>query len=465
MRQDMKEKFADKGSERMVLACVLNVPDLLIDAASTVSEGDFLSANHRSLFAVLSALYKQGVKTFDIMAVVNEASEKGMLNIIGGPEYVDALMHNPVNPDNLSVYLHKVLECSTKFKLYHQTTIIQEKVLSSAGTAGEDVTADELIAKAESDILEVSMESKQVEEAVNLSDGLEEILKKKEENPVDVMGLSTNIELVDKAINGLTPGSLTIIAARMKVGKSMLMLNWATHIAFTLGVPVLYIDTELSTREVQMRAVSHLSRVPERLVTNGKYIENTSYTNNVWRAHALMGRGQLLHKYMPGFSLDSVRSMVRKYHARYGIGAFFFDYIKLPEVSGGDSFKEHQILGNITTGLKDIAGQLDIPAIAAAQIKRGDSVNPKTRYHDSDVADSDRIGRYCSNLLTLGQKSRKEIEDDGLTCGTHRLQVLLARAGTANYQGIDLHCDFPTLTMTQAQHQAYLLATADQMDR
>jgi replicative DNA helicase len=398
------------------------------------------------------------------MAVVNTAADKSMLELVGGAEYVDALMYNPVNPENIEVYILKVLDCSTKYQLFRRTQIIQENIIANAGTSEDAVPADALIAKAESDILEVSMGAKQVEDAVNLSSNLAEILKKKQENPVDVMGLSTNIELLDKSINGLTPGSLTVVAARQKGGKSTLLLNMATHIAFTLGVPVLYIDTELKTEEVQMRAVSHLSQVPERMVTNGKYIENEVLTSNVWRAHAVMERGHFFHKYMPGYTMDAVKSMVRKFHAREGIGAFFFDYIKLPEVTGNDAFKEHQILGNVATGLKDLAGQLDIPVIAAAQIKRGDSSNPKTRFHDSDVADSDRIGRYCTNLCAIGQKSKKEIEDDGLTCGTHRLQVLLARSGTPNYYGIDLSCNLPTLTMTQAEHQAYMLAKADQFE-
>jgi len=147
--------------------------------------------------------------------------------------------------------------------------------------------------------------------------------------------------------------------------------------------------------------------------------------------------------------------MARRYHAREGIGAMFFDYIKVPEIAGSETMKEHQLLGNISTGLKDLGGQLDIPVVAAAQIKRGDTTAPKTRFHDTDVADSDRIGRYCNNLLAIGQKSKKEIEEDGLSCGTHRLQVLLSRAGTPSYHGIDLHCDLPTLTMRQAEHQSY----------
>lgn len=452
-----RDKFADRGSERLVLSLVLRSPDLIIDVAARLQEHDFLSSNHRALFSVLSSMYEQGVKSFDLMGVVNEATRGNVVDLIGGPEYIDALKETPVDKANLPIYLDNVLDCSTKYRLYRETEFIQSDILTNLGASDHNLKAGALLAQSESRILDISMGTSQIEEAINLGDGLQELLEAKARNPVDVLGLPTGIILLDKAINGLMPGSLTVIAARQKGGKSTLMLNMAAYIAYSVGVPVLFIDTELSTKEVQMRLVAHLSGVPERLITNGRFIENEQYASNVWRACEIVKHAQLYHKYMPGFTMDMVKSMARKYHAREGIEALFFDYIKVPEVSGSESMKEHRLLGNISTGLKDLGGQLNIPVVAAAQIKRGDTTAPKTRFHDTDVADSDRIGRYCNNLIAVGQKSRKEIEEDGMSCGTHRAQVLLARAGTPSYHGIDLHCDLPTLTMRQAEHQSYMV--------
>ncbi len=454
MQEVTRETFADRGSERMVLSCALRDPDRLIDISAKLREVDVLSSNHRALYSVLKSLYEQGVKSFDLMAVVNEAAEKDVLPLIGGADYVDALLSNPVNSDNLEVYVSKVLDCSSKYRLFKETEHIQEAILSNLGSSDLTLPAEELIANAETRLLDVSMEARQVEDAINIGDGLVDRLREMAENPVEVLGISTNIPLLDRAINGLLPGSLSILAARQKGGKSTLMTNMAAYIAYDLGIPVLYIDTEMSRAEVQTRIVSHVGRVPERFVTNGKFIENRLYTENVWRACDIVNSGELYHKYMPGFTMDAVKSMVRKFRAREKIGVFFFDYIKMPEVTGASAFKEHQLLGNVATGLKDLAGQLDIPVVAAAQIKRGETANPKTRFHDTDVADSDRIGRYCTSLWALAPKSRKEVEEDGLTCGTHRLQVLLARGGMSNFHGIDLHCDFPTLTISQAEHQS-----------
>jgi len=454
MPEITQEHFSDRGSERMILSCLLRDPDLLIDVAVKLGEHDFLSSNHRTLFSVLQSLYLQGLKTFDLMAVVNEAAEKSVLNLIGGPDYIDALASNVVNPDNLGVYISKVAECSTKYRLYTETQFIQESILTNLGSGENNVSGTELLSRAEARLLDISMESRLTADAVDLGFGLADRLRALAEHPVDILGLPTPIPLLDKLINGLVPSTLTVVAARHKGGKSAFLMNTAAKIAYDLGVPVLYIDTEMGRNQMQTRVVAHMAQVPERAITNGTFIERDIYAANVWRACDIVESGRLYHQYTPGFTMDAVGSLVRKYHARYGIGAFFFDYIKMPESSGAESLKEYQILGNVTTELKNIAGRLSIPVVAAVQLKRGDTAAPKTRFREQDVADSDRIGHYCDTLLALGQKSRSEIEEDGMTCGTHRLQVLLARGGGANYHGIDIHCDFPTLTMRQAQHQS-----------
>jgi len=458
MSATSKDIFADKGSERMILSLALREPDTLIDVASKLQDLDFLTEHHRALYSVMKSLYEEGIKTFDLMGLANEADARGVLERIGGVDYIDALLVTPVNRHNLPIYLSRVLDCSTKYRLFQEADYIKEDILANLGASDDTIAAEDLVARSEARLLTVSMEALQVEDAENIGTDLRTFLEERARAPVSVLGLSTGVDLLDKAINGLTPGSLTVIAARAKAGKSTLLMNMAAHASFSLGVPVLYIDTELSKQEVQMRTVAHLSGVPERLVTNGRFITNDMYTENVWRACAVVEGGELFHKYMPGFTMDAVKSMARKFHAREGIGAVFFDYIKMPESSGSGNMKEHQLLGNIATGLKDLAGQLNIPVVAAAQIKRGDATSPRTRFRDHDVADSDRIGRYCNNLLAIGQKSKKEIEEDGISCGTHRLQVLLARAGTPNYHGIDLYCDMPTLTMRQAEHQSYLVS-------
>jgi len=98
--------------------------------------------------------------------------------------------------------------------------------------------------------------------------------------------------------------------------------------------------------------------------------------------------------------------------------------------------------------LKDLAGELNIPVITAAQINR-EGAN-KSKLTDDLVADSDRILRYCSTLMALSRKSNEEIERDGLDYGTHRLQVLNSRSNASFFEGINYKANMACITFEEA---------------
>lgn len=451
IEESVKIRFEDRGNERALLSCILRYPDLLIDVQAKLRETDFLSPHHRALYSTLCSLNNKGVNHFDLVVVVNALEERNMLGESGGPDYINALFETNVDRSNAPLFMDKLLSASVKFSLYKQTKFIESNILQNIGPSDDHTSADDLVAQAESRLLEVSMESKRVDDAVQIGTGLIERLQRLASNPTDVVGLYTGIPLLDSAMCGLSPGSLTVVAARQKAGKSTLLMGMAANIVFQQRKPILYVDTEMSTEEVQLRLLSHLSRVPEKLIKTGRFIENEIQAKAVWAASEVIKKAPLYHRFYPGFTADGLRSLARKYRTRHNIEALFFDYIKMDSSSDAKLVKEHQALGFLTTSLKDTAGILSIPVITAAQIKRESS--DRTKFSDSSVADSDRIGRYCNTLLALGQKSKDEVEQDGLDCGTHRLQILLNRGGESLYHGIDLQAHLPTLTFKQARFQ------------
>lgn len=458
---DIREKFEDRGSERIVLASILQFPDLLFEADAKLEERDFLSPHHKNLYIIIRSLDRQGIKRFDFMSLMDEASRLGFEDKFGGPEYLNALLSTLVDKKNFEVYLERLVDASTKYKLYNEVENIKNEIVENSSPVNSSSDAFSLLASAENRIIDVSMGAQRVEEAIDIGEGLQDRLEEVARNPVNIVGLSTGIPLLDYALNGLAPGTLTVVAARPKSGKSTLLMNIASHLVYKLGVPILYVDTEMMRAEIQTRLVSQLSQVPERKIITGRFIENELETSNVWRACEIVSKGKYLHKYYPGFAVDALKSLVRKYKIKEGIGAFFFDYIKTAGEGSLTNTKEYQHLGFLASALKDLAGQLEIPVITAAQIRRSQSGSPKTRANDEDVGGSDRILHLCNHLLALSRKSVKEIEEDGRTCGTHRLQVLASRGGRQMFEGIDLDCDLSRLTMVQAEHQAAGRATFD----
>src|SRR5690606_29549952 len=112
-------------------------------------------------------------------------------------------------------------------------------------------------------------------------------------------------------------GDPNFVASDIVVHNSTLLMGLAANIVFQQQKPVLYVDTEMRTEEVQLRLLSHLSQVPEKLIKTGRFIENELYANAVWKASEVIKRAPYYHRFFPGFTADALRSLARKYKARH----------------------------------------------------------------------------------------------------------------------------------------------------
>ena len=450
--ENLNNRFCVSSSERYVLSLCLQYIDCYIEASSQVSEKTFLDPENRAIFVIMSSLSSLGAQTFDLVSVSDVAQEMGILGSVIKYDYLDALFQSNVSPENLTFHVNRILDSSQRRELCSVLYNDANSIYSESNN--ETLNASDIIAKAEEDILNISLESLKIEDAKPIVDGLREKLKEFEESPAMVRGLSTGLNILDSVIGGFLPGSLNVLAARPKMGKSSALMNWASHMVFQLKKPILIVDTEMGTEEHQLRLLSHLTKVPEKVIKSGTYVKDNIQFEALYQGVRLMEiakeKDLYFHKYMPSFNIENVKSLVKKYKARYDIGAFIFDYIKIVEQDQNST--ETQALGYLTGSLKDLAGVVGIPIITAVQLGR--VAEGKSRVRGDMIADSDRVLRYCNTLMAICKKDSKEIQEDGFSCGTHRIQVLNTRAGGELYQGIDLMFKKPILTITEAEMQS-----------
>jgi replicative DNA helicase len=111
--------------------------------------------------------------------------------------------------------------------------------------------------------------------------------------------------------------------------------------------------------------------------------------------------------------------LYKKYSIKHDLGVIMFDYLKEPDSSSVDRQRsEYQLLGDVTTTIKNLAGELDIPAVTAVQLNRA-----------KEIADSDKIARYADVIALWSTRDKKEIEDHGLEAGGYKLVVQNTRRG------------------------------------
>jgi replicative DNA helicase len=463
---EIKAQFAHPGNEAAVLACVLQNPANFFEVEAQLSEQDFLTPHHKAIWVVIKSLSQQGVTNPDISTVLTRAGDLELEKEISGPnvkayDYINALFDKSIDTNNIGFYLNRMLDASIKLKVLRATAEIAELTEQNRTLTGETLTAETIVEHAQDKFLQLAVDTMRESDAVPLSEGLDELLEEIENTPSGLMGIPTGFARLDEAIGGLAPGTLTVLGARPKTGKSTMLLNWAKHIAYDSGQPVLYVDTEMSTREQQLRLLSIMSTVPERDIKNGTFKNDPKNLNDVRFAQSIKESGLILHKYYPNFTPEGVAALTRKYHHQGKVKCLFFDYIKLPDadLQMMSNVKEYQALGYLTVALKNLAGQLQIPVVTAVQLNR-EGAN-KGHVSSANFADSDRILRYANTLLGLAAKPKKEqIEmeekygrERAYAAGTHRVQILDTRAGGTNYDGIDVYFRKEILTMREADEQ------------
>lgn len=409
------ELFCRPAEERALLSYAMKDINHYYSIFSKLSSSDFLYSQHQLILMLFTSLVTKGAEKLDANIVVAEAQAENMLDLIGGFKYIQTLENMKLADANFEVYLTAVSEASTKYKLHNA---LNENLGVLAENAKEGLDASELIGKVEGKLFDLSLGQANVDEPKNLADTAEDYIEERKDNKVEIMGLSTGYPILDKQIDGMVPTTLLVIAARKKMGKSALLTNIALHVATRLRKTVLYVDTELSYPEWLPRALAIMSGVPERDIKHGGYTDE-QYAK-LMKANEIIKRGgKMFHEYMPGYSVDKLVALYKKYKLKEDLGLIIFDYLKEPDSSSVErNRKEHQILGDVTTRIKDLAGELNIPALTAVQLNR-----------KNDIADSDRIARYGDVICFWGNRTEEEVEEGGDTCGAYKLVIKDSRRG------------------------------------
>lgn len=415
--------------ERGLLGLIYTHKDLLLQAKQRVSSDYFLYKPHRIIYTAMCLLSEQvELSTLDVDTLYIESSKLGLADSGVGPDYLMVVCHSDYSRSNFDLYLSKVGNAYRKFRLSETLKDLHKLVQDNHDDVGQSLDAKELADEVAASLSRLEAYEDEEKEAILVNERVEEYILERAENPTSIQGLTTGFPRFDEDLNGLTEGSLTIIAGMPGAGKSTVLLNMANHIAFNIDepVPILFLSTEMYTDEDISRLVAMRSLLRERDIANGKAYHDPKKRQILDRVVNEIKTGStFFHEYMPEFNSSKLANRINYYKFKYGIGLVVFDYIKLETSLDHNSQlknrREDQVLGDITNTLKLAAGKLKIPILAACQ------VNSRTMR----VADSDRIQRYCNNLIEFRPNTVKQMEHEGDVnkYGTHNFVILKARAG------------------------------------
>lgn len=445
----------DIGSERAVLAGIAQYgSDAYFDVTDFVSANSFTVPTNSVLYQCFKDILENDNQArIDIPSVQATSRRLGLDHLLKKRDdiaYIQSLLVYPVSIGNVRKFAATIRKLEVGRLLDAQLDAAKMTLAQIKGTE----SINQILGIAENAVFDFSslLNDRNDADPKLMGDGLLEYMKYLSDNPIENIGIPSGYPTYDLAIGGgFRNGTVNMIGARPKTGKSFLALNIGTHIAKNVGMPVLYLDTEMMQTDQTHRMMGLLSGISIKQIETGKFGEIHSDKQRVFKAAEDFENAKVPFHYrnISGLAFEEQLSIMRRWIVKtVGLNTdgtakpciIIYDYLKLMGSEGlTNNLAEYQLLGFMMTSLHNFAVRYNIPILSFLQLNR-DGINKES----TDAASgSDRIIWLCSNFSIYKRKSEDEIAEDGAENGNRKMVPVVSRHGTEWNDG-----DYISMRMT-----------------
>ncbi|HXL64165.1 MAG TPA: replicative DNA helicase [Xanthobacteraceae bacterium] len=228
----------------------------------------------------------------------------------------------------------------------------------------------------------------------------------------NLSGLATGLTDLDSRMGGLQSSDLIILAGRPGMGKTALATNiaynvaraWAGetrtdgHMATVNGGIVGFFSLEMSAEQLATRIISEQTGIPSNKIRRGA-IDEADFE----KIKDVSIELQNLPFYVDetgGLSIGQLAARARRLKRQRGLDLLVIDYIQLLQGTTRRSSENRvQEVTEITTRLKALAKELNVPIVALSQLSRQVEAREDKRPQLSDLRESGSIEQDADVVL------------------------------------------------------------------
>jgi replicative DNA helicase len=224
-------------------------------------------------------------------------------------------------------------------------------------------------------------------------------------------GIASGLRSIDSRMGGLQQSDLIILAGRPAMGKTALATNIAFNIANEYrgdvnpdgttsaidGGIVGFFSLEMSAEQLATRIISEQTEVSSSKIRRGEITE-TDFIK-LTNCAQVMQKLPLFIDQTGGISIAQLAARARRLKRQRGLDVMIIDYIQLMRGSSRSNDNRVQEITEITTGLKALAKELNIPIIALSQLSRQVENREDKRPQLADLRESGSIEQDADIVL------------------------------------------------------------------
>lgn len=376
---------------------------------SILKPESFYSRQHQVIFAEMRQMYRDH-KPVDLLTLFDALESKGLTETVGGFAYLAEMSKNTPSAANIVAYAMRVRETAMERYGIEKTTKAIELLYARNG-----MTAEQKFDAIQGLFTEITEHVKTGRktglrtfyDAVNdWSNEFDDRMKPDGRS----RGLSTGIRSLDEllGVKRIVRGSLFVIGARPKMGKTTLYTLMGVNCATVENEPALMFSLEMPEGQMVEKITAQKGRISPNLfypdMTKDDYGYRGDWNSDLQKATGVMGAlidtNNLLIDDTPGISLAHVMAESRRIKRERGkVGMILVDYLTL--MTADKAERNDLAYGLITKGLKTLAKELDCVVVLLTQLNRDLEKRTNKRPLPSDSRDTGQIEQDCDYWLAI----------------------------------------------------------------
>lgn len=376
------------------------------EVQAILSEDDFYQPAHRQIFLAIRQLL-MSAKSIDLVTIKDELISRGMLQEVGGTDYLIQVAESVPSASNATYYADIVQDKATMRRLESAGHEILGLIRDP------ETNADEKVDEAESLVFEVGQKrlGKYFTTAKSLAKEFFKDVDHLLETGEPILGLPSGYRDLDNVTTGFYGGDFIIVAARPAMGKTSLVLNFALNVARQEKGAVAIFSLEMSGHQLVRRIISTIAKVPMGTLKKAN-LHPTDYQRLADACEEIYTLPLYIDDSSDVNPLD-MRGKCRRLKADQGLSLVVVDYLQLMRGNSRRPENRNQEIGEIARSLKAMSKELDVPVIALSQLNRAVESRDNKRPMLADIRESGSIEAEADMVMFIYRQEyykRKEAD-------------------------------------------------------
>jgi replicative DNA helicase len=368
----------DNSAESNILAAMVGGYELDF-ILSEVDEDDFSNDKTKAIYRMIVDMARAG-QTVDIVTMAPKLTAN---HLVGIEEFSDFVrLGKELTWKEIPSYVERLKKATQRKEILRILTRVE-------GELREQIDPDEILQNL-MDVLILHSPQKAertlIEPRTMAQGCLEAVANRMDADKRKASVINLSFGSINRATGGFEKGDLVILSAGSGAGKSALSMNFARDVGVIQRRPCLYMNSEMTTEQQQVRWASFLSGVSHSAIRAGQ-VTSDEFGKISQNLDGMLN-SKLYTLNMADMQIGSVLSQIRLLHKRYGLEMVVVDYIgRMDTMNVKDQVKEWQLMLNSARMLKTIAMELKMVVVMVAQLTKDGSSLAQGSYmmHECDL--------------------------------------------------------------------------------